>query len=1387
MLTDIFLTMPDTSCYFPWPRYWFPEGNGNSVFVQSGYLSLPPPENSHYYQALPKQLVELTQIPILILLGEPGYGKSHALADERKRLEKEHPEDLVIFEDLKTFVPGSEQRLLDSDVFNLVEQGRRLWILLDSFDECTLPASGDWLINNFINKVKLPERVFVRITCRPSHWPERLEKAFSERWRSVAKSPVESWRLCPLRQDDIRVAANLSQINAEEFLNAVTERNVAQLAALPVTLQFMLRLFKENRLPKLRTEIFEQGLELLCEDSPERQITGAKSQIPARDRFLIATRIALGYVLQGCNSIWLGPRVQCPIGLFDAKQVTCKEEGHEISDEAVKETLELTGVFARLDGKRFQFASRTFAEFLAAWYIAKSPVPTEQRLKVLLHPDSQRLIPDLHETAAWLAALDADFLIWLVNHEPEAALEGDFATLAQADLPALVDGILRLATEEHRPSYDWQRLAKLLYPGLESKLSDVIADSAAPFAARALAIKIVNACELQSLGTELAELALNDREDIELRELATSRMANMDDAAKKRLIPLAESISDLSLKAKALSVIGPGLMGFEAFFNKISPAYLETSPHDLRFIVDEDSFLDELDVEGLIVGLKWIAKHTPIGYDRYTSNRMKSRLLVRAFDHLNEADVVAAIVRATKALRIHYESLFDGLDRSKPQNPFDDAEKRHIVLTELISQIDLESVNNWIFSDEGCIRQEDCKWLFQQFDQELSDEKRRLIASIIDQLIQCAENQEAVEEVLSRAGLEVSDPDPILTERMSWLINPTDLTSQATINSREQYFRLKALSQNNKSRRHDKSLSNPPNYYIQIELEACEAGDFSHWTNLITSLALEDDGSQKFPHDPDSLPGWQNADDTLRNRIVEVAINYLECAVPPEDEMLLETSRAQAACGLAIIIVADTNNLQRLSDEHLSRWCLAAVTHFCEPETQQRIFRKLRPIVPNAFDDAVLKKIDKEAESGSLHLLHDCREIWHPGFLQRLADSRLNIPNWPFESRLRLAEFLIQKNLNNITEQLVDWLLYDPETANRCSAAITLFKYAPVQAWANIQRLLIEEEEELAREVILAVANSGGGSDTIYSNLYAGQLGWLYDRLRNLFPPAEDPPIPHHAYSPTRRHDVSNFRDSMIGRLKNLATADAVKELDRICEAYPDSPWLIRAKADACKNLWQQERTRLTFIESIRLLSETHASVVRNSRELMNVVEEALHRFAHEAQHGSPPLVTFLWDEKQSKPFSEQRLSDFLKFYLDREWRGGRVIINREVEIRNLHDFGIGERTDLFIQTVSPDGSAHQLHPCVVIEVKPDNKAKPEKDIPEQLVGKYLDGESRTCGIYLVGWFGKSRSSIGGFSEKAEQCALKNTDEKIKVKSFVLNLCHPLVATNSTPCVAPIT
>jgi hypothetical protein len=95
------------------------------------------------------------------------------------------------------------------------------------------------------------------------------------------------------------------------------------------------------------------------------------------------------------------------------------------------------------------------------------------------------------------------------------------------------------------------------------------------------------------------------------------------------------------------------------------------------------------------------------------------------------------------------------------------------------------------------------------------------------------------------------------------------------------------------------------------------------------------------------------------------------------------------------------------------------------------------------------------------------------------------------------------------------------------------------------------------------------------------------------------------------------------------------------------------------------------------------------------------------------------------------------------------------------------------IQAVTPNSDTHQPHPCVVIEVKVDKNVKPE-DISEQLVGKYLDGESRPSGIYLVGWFGKSRDTIEELRESAVQYAVDNTTDRIKVSSLILDLTHPL-------------
>lgn len=1376
--------MTDNNATFPWTRYWFDEQNDSyHSFCQEGYLTLPAEQYRHYYSVIPAQLSELTSVPVLILLGEPGSGKSQSLNDEYHRLKSEDSDSAVVFCDLKTYGDGGQQSLkevlLDKDKLSLVEQGQKLWILLDGLDECGIHAPAEWLIREFVNKLDTPERVFVRITCRASSWSEKLEKALQERWQSICKLPVQKMRLFPLREQDVHTAAQEMGIDANSYLQAVAEREVEELAALPVTAKFMLALYQQGELPKRRADIFKKGLRLLCEDSPARRDSGKYGNVSPDVRFIAVARLSLGYILQGCNGIWNGSILECPQGLFAAAQIRGKEPRNTLKEDidgaVINETLKLTGLFTHLGWHRFQFANLTFAEFLAAWYIATSKVPTKQKLTLLLHPESGRLIPDLKETAAWLAALDKEVLEWLIEHEPYAALEADWASLAKADLPALVVGLLNMSAKEERPSYNLERLTKLKHASLDRQLAPVISDKSLSTAARSLACWIAIACELHVLGDTLAELALNAQENFELRKLAAITLNKLEnDAAKMRLLPLATSDQNLALKGITLAVLGPKLMGAEAFFDQLSPSNLESSPSSLRYTIDDDKFLANLNADDLLVGLKWIINHTPILHDMFSSIRFKSALLIKAFGHLDRTDLVEQLVKTLRVLRTHYDGFFEGLESRRRQNPLDDIEKRRIVLAELITQIQPEDIANWLYIDEGCVREEDLPWLLAYLDRGLSDCEHRVVVALIERFAQCTSNFEYIDAILNRVS-----HDHILADQMAELIKPTDLTSEETIKIRNRYLELQALTKQRIERRKVRKLPNPPAFFVHMRLKDCEEGDLKQWSQLMCFLAMRDDGSYGFPSEPEGLPGWQQADDALRRRIAKVALNFLKNTIPPEACILLKNSftTEERAGGFAVAVLAATNNLPQIGQEVWSHWCLAIVVHHFESkETQELIFREARRAYPEVFDKAILTVLDHQASEGTgyLSLLHSLGCVWHPD-LQRIVANRMLEITWPFPSRLRLVEFLIDRGEVQAIDQAKQWLRTETDTENLCSVAQMLLSKVPSQAWQDIQDILTGDAA-FAQQVILRTAYPFPRDGAVTTQLDAAQLGWFYDMLCKLFPPEQDPTIPDNGvFTPTQRHDVSHFRDAMIGRLVVFGTSEAVKELDRLCIAHPETPWLIRARADGYQQLWLRERTQITFSNAIELLADESTRIVRTSQELMAAVVEALQRFANEAQHGSPPLVYFLWDERKPKtPLSEQRLSDFLKFYLKREWRDRKIIINREVEIQNPNSFGVGQRVDLLVEATLPEEeSCNKSHPRVVIEVKPDSKARPEKDIPEQLVRQYLEGESRNCGIYLVGWFDESRCSLEQLRSNADSAALAASINNIKIASYVLDLSHP--------------
>ena len=215
-------------------------------------------------------------------------------------------------------------------------------------------------------------------------------------------------------------------------------------------------------------------------------------------------------------AIWTGPeqQIQFHEDLATSDLIGGSEQGQgsdfEISDPVIREALG-TGLFSARGPQRLGWVHQTYGEFLAAWYLARHHLPLKQLLPFVTHPADRRVIPQLHETAAWLASLNGDVFEALMDCDAQVLLRSDVATAQTKDREALVERLLELFEEEKISDSDFDlrfRYAKLRHPGLADQLRPYIVDKTKGFLVRRVAIDIAEACELQNLEHELISIAL---------------------------------------------------------------------------------------------------------------------------------------------------------------------------------------------------------------------------------------------------------------------------------------------------------------------------------------------------------------------------------------------------------------------------------------------------------------------------------------------------------------------------------------------------------------------------------------------------------------------------------------------------------------------------------------------------------------------------------------------------------------------------------------------------------------------------------------------------------------------------------------------------------------
>lgn len=344
-----------TKSMYKWKRFWCLT-TGNIKLDYTGFLEDPESEYGRFTNSDVVPFSAISHIPCLVLLGEPGIGKTTAVKEAYEQVRDRVPksEDTCLWFSLGDYESDKDlcNAIFCNETFTSWLHGNhKLHLFLDSLDEGLL--SIKILIRILKREIEnLPcERLCFRITCRTSVWLESssLEQKLKEKWREEANTGI--YQLAPLHQRDVIQATTINGINTDAFLQEILDREATPVAIKPVTLKFLLSTYRKNKqFPPSQRELYEQGCLELCEEfNSNRRESGFKGKLNSHQRLIIAGRIAAVMLFANRAAIWTSPELaempNLDIAILDlcVDKESINQQDFFIEEDFIREILSILG------------------------------------------------------------------------------------------------------------------------------------------------------------------------------------------------------------------------------------------------------------------------------------------------------------------------------------------------------------------------------------------------------------------------------------------------------------------------------------------------------------------------------------------------------------------------------------------------------------------------------------------------------------------------------------------------------------------------------------------------------------------------------------------------------------------------------------------------------------------------------------------------------------------------------------------------------------------------------------------------------------------------------------------------------------------------------------
>lgn len=1355
---------------YNWKRFFCQPDHGFSL-SDNGFLFDPESEHGNSVNPHVLNYDQLQGNKCVVILGEPGIGKSAALVNATEVAKKNQTSrDRIIAVDLGDY--GSETSLV-ADVFGLPEvsvqsdQAGEVTLFLDSLDECKIKVShvARVLKRELAKLERVAERISLRIGCRTADWPASLTEFFGEIW---GEEDVAVTEVVPLRRSDVIEAATQSGIDAERFLKRVIELNCQPLAIKPITLKFLIKIF--NNGGDLKTnpvELYEEGCLLLCKETNTNRIESNETgNLSADQRLQLASRIAAVSIF--CNrpivsrggSSTVRTAEEIAISELAGFKESCRGNEFDVTEHGIEEVLG-TGLFSSRGSNCFGFAHQTYAEFLAARYLRTKELRTAEIQKLIFSSESNggsvRIFPQLIETAAWVANQNKDVFDTASKCDPLALIKSDVAKASEPDRKKLVLHLLELFSQGEIAESGWtarSQYSKLNHAGLGELLIPYIEEKSLSDDTRTFAIHLAQACQLSVVQSSLVRVALDNNEPYYVRCQAARAIVAIGNVESRELLkPLVQNPAiqdfDLTLSTIVLRSLWPEFIDGKELFDLLQVPQQNTIGGSYGYFLSHE-LSETLTDDDLPFAIRWVAGLTQSQSSEFSVRDLVAEIAMRGWMKLDHPGVLEAMVAYCLArLKFHCQFV------SKSEERFEDCEVKRRSLVERIvpgiADSDTSCFSLVVDSPE-LVRTSDAVWMLQKLESESRREIREHWAKLVSYVADLSDAKQL------KAIKDCVESSAELKKELGLRLEALDPTSKEAARRRKIQEKHRARMKEDEKLRNPPPLDPPPAVRIAGLIEVCEQGEIEAWFDLTSDMQLEDDSThylKDLEEDITTLPGWQKRPPEARNRIIGIATKFLElqkCRAPEYFDKNSSPIWDRAGYkALVLLLKESVDQFNKLSKNAWDNWAASIVDHHGSPAKSDEHKKQFDKVIAERCLENSLEIVADSIKAIVRGNLNSAEVIILPQIIHRTWNEGIRATLFELANDRDLNSKLILVLLDTLlehgckeTERFAGSLLPSPPPKNEkerglaSAAAQSLLRHADDAGWPKVWPTL-KDDVELGRDIIEGVAEKDFHNCRVASKINEEQLADLYVWLTKQYPHSTDPP--HSSGFVGTRRSAASYRDDILRALQHRGTVSAITALNRIRSELPELDWIHRVIVSAKRMASRESWKPVSVAGLLALTQTTDSTLVQNEAELQTAVVQSLNRLQVKLQ-AETPAAPDLWDTSVGRPKDENHFSDYVKRHLESDLRSRGIVSLREVEIRRGEanadgtGKGQGERTDIHVTGVVPGvipGSFDQVR--VIVEAKGSWHNEVDSAMETQLVGRYLDGNDCTHGIYLVGWY----------------------------------------------------